>query len=445
MFLTDSQTITDLSLFTKGSSVFELYNRTQTSGGSDVLEEFFRFPMDNIGAIENRLFLIEAFGAADTKFPFDRTLMDTIEGYLSQRDERSAIAAVHQGLKQKVSEWVVGDATYKNIQKGISCLIDLMLLLDQYVQSKYSETTQAGKQYCQGIQQLLHEGVFDTVFLLDREVKLSNQQYTALDQLFRFRGYHQIKKILRYVYEIDVFCSIFRLARDRQWCFARPVGSGQISGGFEVVELKHPLVENAVGNDLVMDQQHNLIFLTGANMAGKSTLMKSIALALYLAHLGMPVTAKQMKFTVMDGLYSTINLPDNLGMGASHFYAEVLRVKKVAKELSVGKRLIVLFDELFRGTNVKDAAEATVAVLEGFARKKESLFVVSTHIMEAAGALSRRTDQARYRYLPTRMKEGRPLYSYKLQEGVTEDRHGMVIIKNEGILQLLANGLQHSL
>ncbi len=94
-----------------------------------------------------------------------------------------------------------------------------------------------------------------------------------------------------------------------------------------------------------MDQSRTLVFLTGANMAGKSTFLRSLATAVYIAHMGFPVAAKTMQFSVMDGIYTTINLPDNLGIGASHFYAEVLRVKKVATALNQGKSLFIIFDE----------------------------------------------------------------------------------------------------
>ncbi len=66
-----------------------------------------------------------------------------------------------------------------------------------------------------------------------------------------------------------------------------------------------------------------------------------------------------MQFRIQDGMYTSINVPDNINLGYSHFYAEVLRVKKVAIEVSRDKRLIVIFDELFKGTNVKDAFDAT--------------------------------------------------------------------------------------
>ncbi len=72
-------------------------------------------------------------------------------------------------------------------------------------------------------------------------------------------------------------------------------------------------------------------FLTGANMAGKSTFIKPLGIAMYLGHMGFPVPASRMEFAVRDGIFTTINLPDNLSRGASHFYAEVLRIKNVAE------------------------------------------------------------------------------------------------------------------
>lgn len=174
-------------------------------------------------------------------------------------------------------------------------------------------------------------------------------------------------------------------------------------------------------------------------MAGKSTFLRSLSTALYIAHMGFPVAARAMEFSVLDGIYTTINLPDNLGIGASHFYVEVLRVKKMAQELRTGQSFFILFDELFRGTNVKDAHEATVAVAKGFAGKRNSMFVISSHIIEAADQLSKNSN-IDFWYLPTRMNGNVPEYPYTLEPGVTDDRHGMVIIRNEGILDILKNG-----
>ena len=74
-------------------------------------------------------------------------------------------------------------------------------------------------------------------------------------------------------------------------------------------------------------------------------------------------------------------------MRFSHFYAEVLRVKKVAEEVAAGKNLVVLFDELFKGTNVKDAYDGTLAVTAAFSKYRNCFYIVSTHIIEVGAAL----------------------------------------------------------
>jgi DNA mismatch repair ATPase MutS len=178
-------------------------------------------------------------------------------------------------------------------------------------------------------------------------------------------------------------------------------------------------------------------------MAGKSTFMKSLGIALFLAHMGFPVAADKMQFSVRDGMFTTINLSDNLNMGYSHFYAEVLRVKKVAEQLQANRNIFVIFDELFRGTNVKDAYEATVAITAAFARKTNCMFVVSTHIMEAGDTLKPKYKNINFVFLPTKMDKQKPVYTYKLEQGITEDRHGMVIINNEGIIDILKQGLNN--
>jgi DNA mismatch repair protein MutS len=261
----------------------------------------------------------------------------------------------------------------------------------------------------------------------------------AFDVLFRFRHRGVILQLLRHIYAMDVYLSVARVATQHGFAFPKALPAAE-----HVVKMEglyHPHVKGAVPNNITITPDGNVIFLTGANMAGKSTFMKSLSIAISLAHMGFPVAAESMEFAVLDGIYTTINLPDNLGMGASHFYAEVLRVKKMAHELSQGKNLLIVFDELFRGTNVKDAYEATIAITRAFAGKRNSLFVISTHIIEAGDILKAECDNVRFIYLPTRMNGNNPVYTYKLENGITDDRHGMVIINNEGILDILRSGM----
>lgn len=129
-------------------------------------------------------------------------------------------------------------------------------------------------------------------------------------------------------------------------------------------------------------------------------------------------------------------MADNIHLGYSHFYAEVVRVKQAAEAAASGKRLVLMFDELFKGTNVKDAYDGTLAITAAFSEYRNCLFIVSTHIIEVGEALKSRNN-IHFVYMPTVMDGPRPRYTYRLQEGITEDRQGMMIIRNEGILELI--------
>jgi DNA mismatch repair ATPase MutS len=245
----------------------------------------------------------------------------------------------------------------------------------------------------------------------------------------------KIQKLLYYAYDIDVYVSLAEVAQEESFCYAE-IQEGE-ENLLEMKNVYHPLVPNAVGNDIRITEESNMVFLTGANMAGKSTFMKTFSIAIYLAHMGFPIPADSMRFSIQNGMFTTINLADNLNMGFSHFYAEVARVKKVAESVNQNDRLVVVFDELFRGTNVKDAYDATVAVADAFASKKKCTFIISSHIIEAGEQLKKMRDNVKFIYLPTIMNDKVPEYTYKISEGITEDRHGMIIIQNEKILDIL--------
>jgi DNA mismatch repair ATPase MutS len=196
-------------------------------------------------------------------------------------------------------------------------------------------------------------------------------------------------------------------------------------------------------NDHHIDNENNLCFISGANMSGKSTFLKSFGLCVYLAHLGFPVPAVYMETTLFNGLITTINLSDNISQGYSHFYNEVRRVKDVALKIREKKKIVVIFDELFRGTNVKDASDASLQVIDSLSKVRDSLFLISTHIVEIAPQLEHNANIF-FNCFESTMEGGVPWYNYKIREGISNERVGMLIIKNEGIIEILeeVKGLQ---
>jgi DNA mismatch repair ATPase MutS len=425
--LTDEQTIDDLRIFGKRevSGIYDLYNHTHTRGAQSVLERMFRHPLADKAAINRRSGIIERFARLKMSFPFEAALFDMTEKYLSSADEQK---------KQDTRQSVLSE---KDIHNGVTSVIALIRQVKEFIGKNEITGISAYTSERESMEMLLEDPVFAPAFREKQGVKLSYAAVTAYDLLFRTRERIKIEQLLAAVYYLDVYMSIAKVAADRQFIFPKALEKGETTIKLEGVY--HPELKNPVGNSISMDAGQNLVFLTGANMAGKSTFLRALSTAVYLAHMGFPVAASAMEFSVMDGIYTTINLPDNLGIGASHFYAEVLRVKKVATELHANKSLFIIFDELFRGTNVKDAHEATVAITGAFARKKNSLFIISSHIVEAGEKLAGEPGIG-FQYLPTQMKGNTPVYTYTLEKGITADRHGMIIIRNEGILETLKNG-----
>lgn len=441
LFTTDKQTLEDLNIFGKhgGNSIYNIFNRCTTRGGAAALEEMFRYPLSDDNAINRRSGIIQYFAGTGAGFPFQSVQFDTAEPYLSNTDERTRLSADAPSITKKLGQMIAADADTEAIYKGITALVELLKGMRGFMASLGGVT--AGHAYeadKQAIAALLEEPAFALVWNYDGKGKLPHGVMAEYDALFRFRHRDLVRKLLRYIYALDVYMSVAGVAAAQKFVF--PVALPKEQQTVRLEGVYHPQVKGAVPNSIHITPEGNVLFLTGANMAGKSTFMKSVSIALFLAHMGFPVAASKMEFAVFDGIYTTINLPDNLGMGASHFYAEVLRVKKMAHELSQSKRLFILFDELFRGTNVKDAYEATIAITAGFALKKNSLFIISTHIIEAGDVLKERCSNVKFIYLPTRMNGNVPVYTYTLEQGITADRHGMVIINNEGILDILKQG-----
>ena len=437
-FIIDRQTLDDLNIFGKRgkNSVYGMFNTTRTSGGARVLEEMFLYPLSDEEKINKRSGIIRYFQQKNIVFPFRGELFDTVEYYLSNTDPRTRLSGEDNTLHRKLKGALGADTDYEQLHKGVLAGIEIIGSLRSFVEKAWREAgDNPYREELERIRVLAREPDFDILQAEYGQKKLPYEKTAKLDALLRFSLRDHFLPLLNWVYHLDVYISVARVATERGFVFARALPPG--GDVLRVTGMYHPGIPNAVANSLTVDRSSNVIFLTGANMAGKSTFMKTLGTTVFLGHMGFPVPATEMSFSVLEGMYTTINLPDNLSMGYSHFYAEVLRVKHVASQLSKSKNLLVIFDELFRGTNVKDAYDATVAIARAFARKRECLFVISTHIVEAGEKLRGICDNVNFVYFPTIMEGSMPKYTYTLTPGITSDRHGMVIIRNEKILDIL--------
>lgn len=200
--------------------------------------------------------------------------------------------------------------------------------------------------------------------------------------------------------------------------------------------LYHVLLPEPVPYDVEMNVASNFIFLTGANMAGKSTFIRSVGCAVFLAHLGMGVPAREMNLSIFDGLLSNINVVDNIIKGESYFFNEVQRIKNTIVKINDKRKWLVLIDELFKGTNVQDAMKCSSTVIKGLIKISNSIFILSTHLYEIGEELKEYPNIS-FKYFETDVREDQLEFSYQLKDGISNDRIGYVILKREKVVEML--------
>ncbi|WP_065218883.1 MULTISPECIES: MutS-related protein [Butyricimonas] len=438
-FITDQQTLNDLGIFGRvgRSSVYDLF-KAKTRGGAAVLREMFNYPLESAREINRRGAVIRYLQEREIEFPFMAEWFNAFEYYLSNRDQRTRLTVEGNTLGHRMRELSGREREYSLLQKGVLAGIRIVKGAELLLQSmaKVGVPEEYRERYEQ-ITEMLRDSNLSWALSLKNPKKLPYARMADYDFRFRFEGNERCKRLLSCLYELDVYIAVAGVARKRGLVFGRALEPE--ANVFHAEGMYHPLLSGAVANTLHADGNSNVIFLTGANMAGKSTLMKAFSITLFLAHMGFPLPVSRMEFSVRNGMYTTINLPDDLDMGYSHFYAEVLRVRRVAERVRQVGNMAVVFDELFRGTNVKDAYDATLAVTEAFATRKDCLFLISTHIIEVGEVLRERCDNVHFTYLPTVKEGGKLIYPYTLESGISDDRYGMAIINREGIVEMLGS------
>lgn len=436
-FSVDKQTVQELNLTGRyrPDSIFSIFNHTVTRGASSLLEQHFNSPFSNADSIKERSKKFQFFCNNTYTLPFSTEEHESAEHYLEGASTTNLPHFIFQNIKRRLFSILSIDKEYnelleqqknsvKVLQSFIALLTDICKVEgEEEVRKEFLDSLKSIES--SKLEQLANYNLSDNNFL----------NFLKFDYLLRYKRVDSIKEILDIIYRLDLYITVAHIGKKRDFSYASllPESDNKI----EIKGVYHPSIPNAVSNDLHFDSNKNVLFLTGANMAGKSTLMKAFGISIYLAHMGYPAPFHSMQFSTAEGLSTSINVADNLDMGYSHFYAEVVRVKEIAELVAQNRRVIVMFDELFKGTNVKDAHEATVKITAAFAKKRKCSFVISTHIMEAGEELKKSEENITFRFLPSTLVGSRPKYSYKLESGISDDRHGMTIIKDEKIIEII--------
>jgi len=431
----DKQTIRDLELFPEkrnDKSILSIYNRTATIGGRELLNEVFSSPVSNLDFLENRKKEINFFFSNDCFIQLNSGQLDYIEWYL--KNQRIPLKAnIIDAAIDSVINKLKPDNNYYTISEGILHINRLLNKLDLFIEeARLVQVPLTLNQDFDIIKNFIGSKSLKKV--LKQSDDLSFIQINNLDNFFRVSSKNAFREVLDIIYKIDILQTLSKLMKNDG--FTLPEYSSEAKPVFEVFDANHPLLASPIPNSFTFNRDSNLCFITGPNMSGKSTFLKTMGLMIYLSHLGFPVPAKRLFISPFDGLFTTINLTDNLNLGYSHFYSEVKRVKDLVTKINTEKKLFIIFDELFRGTNVKDAYDASLMIISALAKIQNNFFFISTHILEVAETIDNK-DSIMFRCFESDLINNQPVYDFKLKNGISKERVGLSIIKNENIIEIL--------
>lgn len=209
---------------------------------------------------------------------------------------------------------------------------------------------------------------------------------------------------------------------------------------FRAEAVAHPLLPNeAVANDFELGGENNVMFVSGANMAGKSTLLRTIGATLALAYAGAPVRARSISMAPMS-MIASIRVTDSLERGESRFSAELKRIRLMLASIRQRKPTLILIDELFGGTNSFDRCAGAVALAEFLVRHDNALAVLSTHDRKVTEWAERRGNGIANVHFRDVFVDGEMTYDYRLAPGPASRGNAMELIKAAGVPVIAETG-----
>ncbi|MFK7972704.1 MAG: hypothetical protein AB8F95_20200 [Bacteroidia bacterium] len=205
--------------------------------------------------------------------------------------------------------------------------------------------------------------------------------------------------------------------------------------GLEGIDMGHILIDpkERVNNDLKLDRLGQYGLVTGANMAGKSTFLRTVGVNLVLAQAGAPVCAKSFAWKPAM-MYTSMRATDSVQDRASYFYAELVRLKGIADMLKEGTESYILLDEILRGTNSNDKAEGSRGFIEQLIQWP-GIGLVATHDLSLASLEEAYPDNIRNLRFEIYIEEGKLYCNYKLEAGVSQNLNATFLMKQMGIVK----------
>lgn len=200
-----------------------------------------------------------------------------------------------------------------------------------------------------------------------------------------------------------------------------------------IQELAHPFIsrEIQVRNDLTLSNDERFYIVTGPNMAGKSTYLRSVGWAFISANAGFPVLAKKCIIPKLR-LYTSMRTADDLTEKSSFFHAELKRLRFIVDAIERGEQVFVILDEILKGTNSKDKEEGSAGLLRKLA-KLEASGIIATHDLSLC-KLADESPDFRNRFFDSTIANDELIFDYRIRDGICQNMNASFLLKRMGLV-----------
>jgi DNA mismatch repair protein MutS len=270
--------------------------------------------------------------------------------------------------------------------------------------------------------------------ILSSEDKIINLEYNLFIEIRdKCKEYiPELQRTAKVISEIDVLSS-FALVSEK-YNYIRPI----ITTGNEIKVLnsRHPVVERVlkgeeyVPNDIVMDNNTDILLITGPNMAGKSTYMRQLGIIAIMAQIGCFVSAEEATLPIFDKIFTRIGASDDLVSGESTFMVEMMEASRAIKYAT--RNSLILFDELGRGTATFDGMSLAQAILEYVANKIKCKTLFSTHYHELTD-MEKNIPNLKNKHVSAVEENGNITFLHKVKDGSVDKSYGINVAKLAGL------------
>ena len=267
--------------------------------------------------------------------------------------------------------------------------------------------------------------------LLEGSIFFQLQEIVRIERWKARYGQH-INEWLETVGKLDALCSLGTFAYNHpQYTYPELTEKPFC---FLATQMGHPLMpaSQCVKNDATIPSRPFFLIITGANMAGKSTYLRTIGVNYLLACIGAPVCCERLRLHP-NQLITSLRTSDSLSNNESYFFAELKRLKRIIDLLNQGQQLFIILDEILKGTNSMDKQKGSFDLIRQFMQLKAN-GIIATHDLLLGSLIKQFPEEIRNYCFEADIKENELTFSYKLREGVAQNMNACFLMKKMGII-----------